>query len=35
MFKGENGGLKMEFEPHLPETSCTVRMSWDTGQSAG
>ena len=30
MFKGENGGLKMEFEPHLPETSCTVRMSWQT-----
>ena len=28
LFKGENGGLKMEFEPHLPETSCTVRMSW-------
>ena len=30
MFKGDNGGLKMEFEPHLPETSCTVRMSWST-----
>lgn len=29
MFKGENGGVKMEFDPHLPETSCTVRMSWD------
>jgi hypothetical protein len=29
MFKGENGGLKVEFEPHLPETSCSVRMSWD------
>ena len=28
LFNGENGGLKMEFEPHLPETSCTVRMSW-------
>jgi hypothetical protein len=28
LFKGENGGLAMEFEPHLPETSCTVRMSW-------
>ena len=28
MFKGEGGGLKMEFDPHLPETSCTVRMSW-------
>ena len=35
MFKGENGGLKMEFEPHLPETSCTVRMSWDAGQGTG
>ncbi len=21
-------GLCMEFEPHLPETSCTVRMRW-------
>ncbi|MCX2976766.1 hypothetical protein [Candidatus Marimicrobium litorale] len=30
LFKGEGGGLKMEFEPHLPETSCTVRMSWQT-----
>jgi hypothetical protein len=30
MFKGEGGGLKMEFDPHLPETSCTVRMSWST-----
>ncbi|KZX59349.1 hypothetical protein A3709_13705 [Halioglobus sp. HI00S01] len=30
IFKGENGGLKMEFDPHLPETSCTVRMSWST-----
>ena len=30
MFKGEDGGLKMEFDPHLPETSCTVRMSWQT-----
>ncbi len=29
MFKGENGGLKIEFEPHLPQTSCSVRMSWD------
>jgi hypothetical protein len=28
MFKGEGGGLRMEFEPHLPETSCTVRMRW-------
>ncbi|CAH0990018.1 hypothetical protein SIN8267_00101 [Sinobacterium norvegicum] len=32
LFNGHNGGLKMEFDPHLPETSCTVRMSWDTGQ---
>ncbi|MBT4160936.1 MAG: hypothetical protein HOC70_08805 [Gammaproteobacteria bacterium] len=30
IFKGEGGGLKMEFDPHLPETSCTVRMSWET-----
>jgi hypothetical protein len=28
LFKGEGGGLKVEFEPHLPETSCSVRMSW-------
>jgi hypothetical protein len=28
LFKGEGGGLKMEFEPHLPETSCTARMTW-------
>ncbi len=28
LFHGENGGLRMEFDPHLPETSCTVRMSW-------
>jgi hypothetical protein len=33
LFNGENGGLKMEFDPHLPETSCTVRMSWQTGQA--
>jgi hypothetical protein len=25
---GSDGGLAMEFEPHLPETSCTVRMRW-------
>lgn len=31
LFKGEGGGLKMDFDPHLPETSCTVRMSWQTG----
>jgi hypothetical protein len=28
LFKGEGGGLAMEFEPHLPDTSCTARMSW-------
>ncbi len=28
LFNGEGGGLAMEFEPHLPETDCTVRMSW-------
>ncbi len=28
LFNGENGGLRMEFDPHLPDTSCTVRMSW-------
>ncbi len=28
MFNGEDGGLHMDFEPHLPETSCTVRMRW-------
>ncbi len=28
LFAGENGGLAMDFEPHLPDTSCTVRMSW-------
>jgi len=30
LFNGADGGLKMQFDPHLPETSCTVRMSWDT-----
>jgi hypothetical protein len=30
LFAGENGGLKMEFDPHLPETSCTVRMTWSS-----
>jgi len=35
MFNGEGGGLKMEFDPHLPETSCTVRMSWQTAATAG
>jgi hypothetical protein len=28
LFDGRDGGLRTEFEPHLPETSCTVRMSW-------
>ena len=28
LFAGKNGGLSMEFEPHLPDTSCTVRMRW-------
>lgn len=28
LFNGAGGGLKMEFDPHLPATSCTVRMSW-------
>jgi hypothetical protein len=32
LFDGEDGGLRVEFEPHLPLTSCTVRMSWRTQQ---
>jgi hypothetical protein len=28
LFNGEKSDLRMEFEPHLPETSCTVRMRW-------
>jgi len=28
LFDGKGGGLAMEFDPHLPETSCTVRMRW-------
>jgi len=28
LFDGGSGGLAMEFEPHLPDTSCTVRMRW-------
>jgi len=28
LMNGEDTALKMEFEPHLPETSCTARMSW-------
>ena len=30
LFDGAKGGLEMDFEPHLPDTSCTVRMSWTT-----
>ena len=30
LFDGKDG-LAMEFEPHLPETSCTVRMRWKNG----
>jgi len=32
LFDGEDGGLRVEFDPHLPETSCTVRMCWRAGQ---
>jgi len=28
LFQGEDSGLSIDFEPHLPETSCTARMSW-------
>jgi hypothetical protein len=28
LFEGDGGALSMEFEPHLPDTSCTVRMNW-------
>jgi hypothetical protein len=28
MNTAKKGGLKMQFEQHLPETSCTVTMSW-------
>ncbi len=34
LFAGAGGGLSMEFEPHLPDTSCTVRMGWKAGGSA-
>jgi hypothetical protein len=30
LFDGKDGGLSVEFDPHLPETSCTVRMNWET-----
>ena len=32
VFSGANGGLRMQFEPHLPKTACTVRMGWRTSQ---
>lgn len=28
LFGGDGAAMSMEFEPHLPETSCTARMSW-------
>jgi hypothetical protein len=28
LFRGEDSGLSIQFEPDLPETSCTARMSW-------
>ena len=28
LFKGEGGGLRMEFDPHLPNSDCTVRLRW-------
>ncbi len=28
LFNGAGDGLGMDFEPHLPETSCTIRMWW-------
>ncbi len=33
LFAGDDGGLSMEFEPHLPDTSCTVRMRWQPKES--
>ncbi len=33
LFAGKDGGLSMEFEPHLPDTSCTVRMRWQPKHS--
>ena len=33
LFDGSEGGLKMEFDPHLPETSCSVKMSWKAAQN--
>jgi hypothetical protein len=34
LFDGSEGGLKMEFDPHLPETSCSVKMSWKAAQNS-
>ncbi|MDP6978064.1 MAG: hypothetical protein QF570_05600 [Myxococcota bacterium] len=28
LFAGEGGALAMDFEPHLPATDCTVKMTW-------
>ncbi len=28
LFRGEDSGLSIQFEPDLPETSCTARMRW-------
>jgi hypothetical protein len=33
LFDGKDGGLKMEFDPHLPETSCSVKMTWKAAQT--
>jgi hypothetical protein len=35
LFDGSGGGLSIEFDPHLPETSCTARMSWKVKWPAG
>jgi hypothetical protein len=35
LFDGHDGGLAIEFEPHLPETSCTATMSWKVKLPAG
>jgi hypothetical protein len=34
LFDGKDGGLKMEFDPHLPETSCSIKMSWKAAQKS-
>ncbi len=28
LLDGTDGSLDMAFEPHRPETSCTIRMHW-------